>query len=91
MARDVLQVLHSGKSCNCQLHVPPPEELLSGEGRERNVNKILQIWHVAERLQRLEVTQQLQTTGKNIVLNTMKPLLHLGNLQTRLGLLEVQF
>lgn len=23
MARDVLQVLHSGKSCNCQLHVPP--------------------------------------------------------------------
>lgn len=55
------------------------------------MNKILQIWHVAERLQRLEVTQQLQTTGKNIVLNTMKALLHLGNLQTRLGLLEVQF
>lgn len=55
------------------------------------MNKILQIWHVAERLQRLEVTQQLQTTGKNIFLNTMKPLLHLGNLQTRLGLLEVQF
>lgn len=66
MARDVLQVLHSGKSRNCQLHVPPLKS------RERNVNKILQIWHMAEQLQRLEVAQQLRTTGKNIILNIMR-------------------
>lgn len=40
---------------------------------------------MAEQVQRLEVAQQLQTTGKNITLNIMRLLLHLGTLHTRLG------
>lgn len=92
MARDVLQFIHSGKQCNCQLHVSPLKSCSLVKGGKKSVNKLLQIWHMVEQLQRLKMTQQLQTTRQNTILHVMTPfLLQLCHLQNMFDLLEVHF